>query len=229
MFDWLKQRLGFGKKEFGSEEYEAWGEAMQAAMERVLGPMEDLVGHALIPFQIGGPVDMYYFCNHLPGTVFATMELMEPDGTGPKPNCLGTYELVTCTKLANTNSLDEGHQERLDRIKEDRLTAFETMEMRMRSIMSGIGRYSYDAVLQPGQTAELPRDEGEPYCLIFDELDTKGVPFEFNGRRYGLLLIMEVFESEMRYAMENGSYALFEKLKAAGAYPYSDLDREAVV
>jgi hypothetical protein len=40
---------------------------------------------------------------------------------------------------------------------------------------------------------------------------------------------MEVFRSEMEYAMEYGSTLLLDKLKAAGHYPYSDLDRGPVV
>jgi hypothetical protein len=48
--------------------------------------MHGFVGHAIIPFQIGGAVDMYYFPNGIPGTGFATVELIEPDGSGPKPH-----------------------------------------------------------------------------------------------------------------------------------------------
>jgi hypothetical protein len=41
-----------------------------------------------------------------------------------------------------------------------------------------------------------------------------------------LLLCIEVFRSEMEYAMKNGSEALFRLLKERGYYhPYSDLDR----
>lgn len=50
--------------------------------------MHGIVGHAIIPFSIGGAVDMYYFTDHIKGTGFATMELLNPDGNGPKPNKL---------------------------------------------------------------------------------------------------------------------------------------------
>ena len=73
------------KPEFSDEEYECHCEAKKAALECILGPMHDLVAHAIIPFQVGGTVDMYYFPNGIPGTGFATMELIEPDGSGPKP------------------------------------------------------------------------------------------------------------------------------------------------
>ena len=50
-----------------------------------------------------------------------------------------------------------------------------------------------------------------------------------DGKRYGFLVCIEVFTSEMEYATENGSPALFKLLKEKGHYPYSDLDRNPVV
>ena len=85
-------------REFTEQEHELDYEQKSKGLENVLGKMHDLVGHAIIPFAVGGAVDMYYFPNHIKGTGFATMELLEPDGTGPLPNRLGTYELVAFTK-----------------------------------------------------------------------------------------------------------------------------------
>src|SRR5687768_17194585 len=105
--------MGFFKKLFGGkkeeevplknyteEQLEKDNELKEQGLEYVLGKMHDMVGHAIIPFGIGGAVDMYYFPNHIPGTGFATMELLDPDGEGPTPNELGTYELVAFTKEA---------------------------------------------------------------------------------------------------------------------------------
>jgi len=229
MFKWIKRILPFGKKEFTPEELEALYEAEEKGLEKILGPIDDVVGHALIPFQVGGAVDMYYFSKHLPGTVFATIELINPDGTGPKPNRIGTYELMTCTKLKRNPESKETYQERNKRVGEGRLTPFEEMECRMKGIMTSIGFYSFDAVIQPGETAELPLDDNETVPLVFDEYSTPENPFQINGKRHGLLLIMEIFPSELEYARNNGSGALFEKLKAQGVYPYSDLDRQPVI
>jgi len=229
MFKWIEKILPFGKKEPSDEEFNAHYELKKEGLEKILGPMDDVVGHALIPFQVGGAVDMYYFSKHLRGTVFATMELIKPDGTGPKPNQRGTYELITCTKLKNTLDLKETYKEREKRIEENKLTPFEKMECRMKAIMTRIGFYSFDAVTQPGETADLPWDDGETNHLIFDEYSTRENPFVINGNQHGLLLIMEIFPSELKYAKENGSSALFEKLKANDVYPYSDMDRQPVV
>lgn len=89
------------------QEHELDYELKSKALENVLGKMHDLVGHAIIPFAIGGAVDMYYFPNHIKGTGFATMELLEPDGTGPLPNRLGTYELVAFTKNYDYNNSED--------------------------------------------------------------------------------------------------------------------------
>lgn len=205
------------RPQFTEEQYTHHYEAKQAALERLLGSMDDTVGHAVIPFGAsGGNVDMYYFSNGISGTGFATMELIQPDGSGPKPNRIGTYELVTFTKLKSPPSQGQP----------DANEPFTRMERRMCWIMTVLGYYSQEAVLNPGETCELPADGEEPGpCLIFDEYRKGDTGFEIEGQRHCLLLCIEVFRSEMEYAMRNGSAALLKKLKEAGHYPYSDLDR----
>ena len=217
----IKRRMGAkDQSKFSNEEYERHYEIKQAALERILAPMHDMVGHALIPFQVGGTVDMYYFPNGIPGTGFATMELIEPDGSGPKPNRIGTYELVTFTRqeIPPSDLMDDENQ------------PFNDIQGRMCGIMTTVGFYSYEAVLNPGETCEIPPgEEGEPnYCLIFDEYKQNGLDFEIDGQKHCLLLVIEVFRSEMEYAMENGSATVLNKLKEKGYYPYSDLEREPV-
>jgi len=206
------------KPEVSEDESDPYYEAKKAALEKILGPMHDMVGHAIIPFQIGGAVDMYFFPNGIPGTGFATMELIEPDGTGPKPNRIGTYELVAFTKHPIPSKPEE---------KKD--NPFNKIERRMCGILTSIGYYSYEEVMNPGETCELPGEEGEPeICLLLDEYKPDGKSFEINSKKHWLLLCIEVFRSEMEYAMENGSAAVLKKLKEAGHYPYSDLDRKPV-
>jgi Suppressor of fused protein (SUFU) len=207
------------KKDFSDAEFSRYSEAKQKALEKVLGPMHNMVGHAIIPFQVGGAVDMYYFPSRITGTGFATMELIDPDGTGPKPNRIGTYELVAFTKLKMPPQ----------DTKRDGKDPFNKIERRMCGILTMVGRYSYDAVLNPGETCELPWKEGEPTnCLILDEYQGNGVSFVIDGKKHCLLLCMEVFRSEMEYAMKNGGAPVLRKLKEKGYYPYSDLEREPV-
>ena len=46
------------KKEFTQEEYDKDYELKMAGLEAVLGKSHELVGHAIIPFDVGGAVDM---------------------------------------------------------------------------------------------------------------------------------------------------------------------------
>lgn len=205
--------------EFTPEQHEKHYQLVKAGLERVLGPMHDLVGHAIIPFAIGGTVDMYYFPTGIPGTGFATIELTEPDGSGPKPNRIGTYELVSFTK----HSMPPAQKQR------DMNDPFNKIERRLCGIMTNTGFYSRMAILSPGDTCEVPVAEDEPnVCLIMDEYKPDGKLFEVGGKRYCLLLCMEIFRSEMEYAMEHGSVIVLERLKKKGYYPYSDLDRQPV-
>ncbi|MBN1764263.1 MAG: suppressor of fused domain protein [Sedimentisphaerales bacterium] len=222
MFDFLKKLFGKKKNEpeFTDEEYDKHYEAKCQALEKILGPQYEYVGHAIIPFQIGGTVDMYYFPNAIEGTGFATMELIEPDGSGPRPGRIGTYELVAFTR----------HPIAKDVVKYEEPTPFNKIERRLCSLFTAIGNYSYDVVLNPRDTCEFPPDDGkESPCLVFDEYKKEGVDFTINGKKHGLLLCIEVFRCEMEYARKNGTAALLTLLKEKDYYPYSDLDREPVV
>ncbi len=204
------------EQEFSQEQFDEDYEKKVKGLENVLGEMYELVGHAIIPFDIGGAVDMYYFPNHIQGTGFATMELLDPNGNGPKPNRLGTYELVAFTKEAYNES-------------EETDTAFNLIERRICGIFTTIGNFSFQAVLNPNETGEVPTDDEENKCLIFDKYQPENREFIIGDRKHHLLLCLEVFRSEMVFARQNGSEELLKKLKTAGHYPYSDLNREPVV
>ena len=205
------------KKEFTQEEYDKDYELKSAGLEKVLGKSHNLVGHAIIPFAIGGAVDMYYYPNGIKGTGFATMELIQPDGTGPIPNRNGTYELVAFTKLDYSEDTTQ-------------TSPFNLIERRICGIFTTTGNYSSEAKLEPGETCEVPGNEGEETsCIVFDEYKPDNIEFMIGNNKHGLLLVIEVFRDEMEFAMNNGSGKLLEKLKDKGYYPYSDLDRESVL
>lgn len=201
--------------EFSQEQYDKDYEEKENGLEAVLGKMYGMVGHAIIPFEVGGAVDMYYFPNHIQGTGFATMELLDPNGNGPKSNRDGTYELVAFTKEPYNES--EGTE-----------TAFNLIERRICGIFTTIGNYSFQAVLNPNETCEVPAYGEENKCIIFDNYRPDNKQFKIGDRRHHLLLCLEIFRSEMEFARKNGSQKLINKLKVAGHYPYSDLNREPV-
>jgi len=208
--------IGFENK-FSEQEYEKEYDLKSKGLEAILGKQSDIVGHAIIPFDVGGAVDMYYYPNGITGTGFATMELIQPDGSGPVPNRNGTYELVAFTKLQYVSDTTETNP-------------FNLIERRMCGIFTDIGNYSFEVKLEPGETMEIPQDDGTPTkCIVFDEYKPDGKEFFIGDRKYGLLLVIEVFRDEMEYAMENGSDQLLNKLKEYGHYPYSDLNRRSVL
>ncbi len=205
------------EKEFTEEEHEKDYELKSEGLENVLGKMHNVVGHAIIPFSIGGAVDMYYFPNHIKGTAFATMELLDPNGNGPKKNRIGTYELVAFTKHDYNGS-------------EKTQTAFNLIERKACGFLTAIGMYSSQAVLNPKETIEIPNGKNEENtCLVFDLYEPDGKKFKIGNREHHLLLCMQLFRSEMDFARQNGSDELFKILKEKGVYPYSDLDREPVI
>ena len=144
----------FGKKEmpveteFTEEEHDKNYELKSAGLENILGKKHNLVGHAIIPFSIGGSVDRYYFPSHIKGTGFATMELLDPNGNGPKENPLGTYELVAFTKYDYNTS-------------EDTEMPFNLIERKVCGFLTSIGMYSSQAVLNPKETIEVSNGENE--------------------------------------------------------------------
>ena len=218
----FKKNFGGQKKEepipepeFSQEQYDKDYEEKENGLEAILGKMYGTVGHAIIPFEVGGAVDMYYFPNHIQGTGFATMELLDPNGNGPKPNRVGTYELVAFTKEPYNES--EGTE-----------TAFNLIERQICGIFTTIGNYSFQAVLNPNETCEVPTDGEENRCLVFGNYQPDNKQFKIGNRQHHLLLCLEIFRSEMEFARKNGSEELFNKLKVAGHYPYSDLNREPV-
>ena len=202
--------------EFSEEQHELDYEQKQAGLEAVLGKMHNMVHHALIPYAVGGPLDIYVFPNHIAGTGFVSMELLQPDGSGPAPNNDGTYELIMFTKHKIDNTKSE--------------ESMESMVLHCRSIMTNTAFYSavsgdYAAVLNSNDTCTIPLSEDEyAYCVFHKYAD-----FSVGQRTHHLLLILEVFESEMEFARQEGTEKLLSKLKAKGSYPYSDLDRKPVV
>lgn len=215
LFGGLKKEEQTTEPEFSQEQYDKDYEEKKEGLESVLGKMYDMVGHAIIPFEIGGAVDMYYFPNHIQGTGFATMELLDPNGNGPKPNRLGTYELVAFTKESYNES-------------EETETAFNLIERRICGVFTTVGNYSFQAKLNPNETCEVPQDDEENRCLVFDNYQPDNKKFNIGTRQHHLLLCLEIFRSEMEFARKHGTEELFKKLKAAGHYPYSDLNREPV-
>ena len=217
----------FGRRKSAEQlevEAEAWNREKEQMLKGVLGKEHDRVMHAIIPFAVGGGLDLYYYPN-LPkelggrGTAVATKELVETRGRGPSNRVYKAYELAMATRLP----LD------LDKVK-DADTEFGAVHARINGVLNAIARYAPEAKLNPNETMEFPDDEDfgalAGRCLILDALAEPSVAKRVGC---GLMLIMEIHRSEMQFAMQGQQGAeLLARLKKAGHYPFSDLTRDAV-
>lgn len=192
-----------------------WYDRKSAKMTRILGAQHDTVMHSVIPYEMGGALDLYYFPSGIQGTAIATKELSGMPGEGSSNSLFDTYELVMFTR--HPLSLNEAN---------DQSTPFGRTHHSINAILNRIARYSAEAKLNPNATCEFPKNMkivGDK-CLIFDSYGSDGTHEEF-----GLLAIIEIHRSEMDFARKHGGGKLLEKLRQAGCYPYSDLDRKAVM
>jgi hypothetical protein len=162
------------EKEYSNEEYDEDYRLKQQGLERVLGKMHNMVGHSVVPFYMGGSVDLYYFLNHIQGTGFATMELLDLEGNGPLPSDFGTYELLAFTKepyneTANTQ------------------LPFNIIQKRIKQHLTAVGAYSYETVFKPGDTYESQfgdDDETRYLILIFINSTIKSLLLEKGNTIY---------------------------------------------
>lgn len=192
-----------------------WYDEKSSRMEQILGKEHDSVMHSIIPYSIGGALDLYYFPNGIPGTAIATKELCELPGQGANNDWYENYELVMFTR-------EPINLEQANNVKHP----FGKVHRKLNAILNCMARYSEEATLNPGETCEFPEEMEElgGRCLIFDAYKDQD-----DETQFGLLLVMEVYREEMEFARKLGSQLLIDLLKSKGHYPYSDLNREPVV
>jgi hypothetical protein len=194
-----------------------WYDHKSRLMEQSLGKEHGMVMHAIVPFYLGGGLDLYYYPHGLQGTAIATKELTELPNQGSSNNIYQSYEMVMFTR----RELDLG-------LANDEWTPFGWMHSTINSILQPLARYSADASLNPNETCEFPEDFDRigGKCLIFDGFARYN---DAIAKDFGLLLVIDIFRSEMEYAREAGGSELIEMLKEKGCYPYSDLDRKPLI
>lgn len=217
VFNWLRKKIKAKEEERARLENE-WFRKKSTLMEKILGKEHDVVMHAIIPYDVGGPLDLYYFPNSAKGTGIATKELTFACRKSSKNLKYSKYELVMFTRV----SLE------LDAAM-DETTPFGKEHENISAILNRIARYSAGSVLNPSETCEFPRNMEKVggKSLIFDSYEPEGV--EPNDMNFGMMLIMEIFRDEMEFAIKNGGATLLTKLKEKGVYPYSDLNRPSVL
>lgn len=193
-----------------------WYDHKSALMESFLGKEHNMVMHAIIPYAIGGGLDLYYYPHGIEGTGIATKELSDLPDQGSANRLFSCYEMAMFTR----------HPVNLDDAKNPN-TPFGKAHGNINRILNFVAPYSAQATLNGGETCEFPADMEHVggKCLIFDHY---GHHADDLVTSFGVLAILEVFRSEMEFAREQGGGELIARLKAAGHYPYSDLDRAPV-
>ena len=203
--------------EGGDETALGWYEQKTAWMEAILGKEHPIVMHAIVPYAIGGALDLYYYpSGTVPGTAVATKELSELPNEGSSNAVFRAYELVMFTK--HPLDLDSAQDEQSE---------FGRAHASINAILNCIAHYSATAELNPRETCEFPAemDTVGGKCLIFDSY---GRDPDDAVEDFGLLLLIEIFRSEMEFARTHGGAVLLKRLRSQGHYPYSDLDRAPV-
>jgi hypothetical protein len=174
-------------------------DARQAALESVLGPADDLVLHAPVPFHLGGQADVLTFRRHIDGRLAATCELL---GEGSqKRNLQGTFELAIAHR--------EDHKWGAN-------------------IISKLARYTCDAVLQPGQTMDIGSAVPAKSTIagfFFDDFKR----MKYQGDDAGVLLCIGLTADEMAACRKGKRQMVYDALIAQKVFPYTDLFRPSVL
>jgi hypothetical protein len=175
-----------------------WDERKNA-IESVLGPADDTVLHAVVPFHLGGQADVLTFRKHIAGRVAATCELL--GAPAQKRNLLGTYELV----VAHRDGSDWGP-----------------------NVISSLARYTCDALLQPGDTMDIRSTVPAKSTIagfFFDDYKR----MYFKGVLSGLLLCIGLTADELSACKRGKRKAVYDALVAKKVFPYTDLYRASVL
>jgi hypothetical protein len=190
-------------KSSDDDEWGEWWDARVAAIETVLGPSHDMVGHAPVPFDlgadIGGAADIIYFKKHLKGVVSVTSELIGHDEQ--VQNDLGNYELMICHR-------DD--------------------EPWGANVISRLAYYTLEAKLNPGETMDIGSalpDDSTLAAFLFLNYAT----FKVRGRKAGLLLCVGITADELEACRAGKREKVEKALKAAKVYPFTDLYRDSVL
>ncbi|MES2982911.1 MAG: hypothetical protein V4727_11405 [Verrucomicrobiota bacterium] len=192
--------------EHDEEAASQWYDEKSAYMEAVLGKEHDMVMHAIIPYAVGGGLDLYYYPNGIEGVGIATKEVSDLPDQGSSNKQFDQYELVMFTR----------HQLNLD-IAKDKSTAFGKAHSNINSILNCIAPYSAQATLNHNETCEFPAEmEGlGGKCLIFQAYGWTGeTKIRALGSDRGVSIRDAICEEKYyrnsdRTIQRSGSFSLF--------------------
>ncbi|MBQ9875060.1 MAG: right-handed parallel beta-helix repeat-containing protein [Thermoguttaceae bacterium] len=241
--------------DFSDEEWEAADKRKDEIYEKWFGPSAPIVSHSVIPYDMGGLFDAYYYPDSkYGGTFIVSKELVNPSFSGPKNRTFDAFELAMATRRPLPERYRKGES-----VEDDELDPeFEEIVRRNILAMTMIGRYvQYQRTIDRYETLEFPQDYDDPNlagrCFMFDaigtpkksarvsltnavdglfrdsetppEKETSASVDEEDAAGFGIILIIEVFRDEMNLAREEGVFNFIPHMKEKKHWPFSDLDR----
>ena len=189
----------------GDNDWSVWWDARNAALVSTFGVMDDLVGHAAVPFemgaQLGGGADVVCFKHYVRGAVYVTAELIGRDNQ--IRNELGNYELAIC-----------------HRAEEDGRWG--------KSLISKLSYYTLDAEMKPNETMSLGPSVPKGSTIaafLFLEFGR----FRVCDKDAGVLLCQGITADELALCRAGRQKDVELALKKNGIYPFTDLFRPSVI
>lgn len=191
-----------------------WYKKKTRFMKKHLGAELKTVTHAIVPFGLGGGLDLYYYPQEA-GCAIATKDLSPTPDEGPSNQLFQRYEMVMFTK----EEFQPGQFH-------DEQSPFGAAMTSINAVLEYLGRYALQSELNPGDTLEFPTDMEVVggRCMIVDAL-TK--PARNDG--FGLMVAIEIHRNEMKFCQRESGKVFLQMMKDAGIYPNSNLNRQSLV
>jgi hypothetical protein len=187
-----------------NDEWEVWWDARVSAMERLFGPADQIVGHAVVPLDfgpdVGGAADVIYFRQHISGILTVTCELIGRDDQVPSK--LGNYELAICSRTDKTWG---------------------------GNVISRLANYTLHTPLNPGETMDISSAVLPDGATVTAFLFLEYRQFKIRDRKAGILLCIGVTAEELALCRTGKCKAVEKALRNQGVYPFTDLARASVL
>ncbi|MCZ2721955.1 hypothetical protein O1D97_09905 [Marinomonas sp. 15G1-11] len=188
---------------------ENWSKEKDTILEDMLGKPHSISYFSLIPYEIGGNLNLFYYPDSPFGTAIVTKQLSQVTKPCVSNNEYKSFELAMYTNL-----------------DPEAVIAMEQQEVvNIANTLNKIAQYSSHTQIDSGAIIEFPAEEADQEGEYFIVLAMTGGA----DNKFGIMSPIQIFPVEMDYAQEFGISELITKLNDANHYPYSDMSRDPVV
>jgi len=180
-------------------DYNSFYTKLFAPLESSIGPIDAETIAAIIGFDAGGPLNFCTIGYNTSNPIKTYVSCEMAVRKEQRPSSAGRYELLV--------SCDD--------------------ERWVRSVITDIARMSCDVSFGDGHTLDICNLVGEDACIqgvVFERLCQSSI----EGSLYCILRIVGVTRGELELARTIGAAQLLAKLKSAGVYPNTLIDRKSV-